>query len=85
MRVTKATPDERTAYRAGELYGWMKVDGMRCAVERCEGQRGDGDPMYEVRAPEGKVFNGWMTRGVYGTSLSHLTNRVSGAQLVESP
>jgi hypothetical protein len=59
VRIIKASSEEKSEYLKQKpvypLYGWVTVDGHRCAIEdlRCWPKE---DPQYEVMAPTGHHF-----------------------------
>ncbi len=80
MRVTKATPEQKSAYAATKpvypLYGFVTVDGRKCAVESLVG---DPDLKYEVMAPEGYRFAGEETHTLLCIDMADLRGRLAGA------
>lgn len=57
--ITKATFNEKRSYHGlHPLYGWIIIDGHRCAIEDLRGAGPKDDPAYEVLAPAGMKFDG---------------------------
>lgn len=82
MKVIKATDAERAAYATTRpvypLYGYITVDGRRCAVEDLRGSWSAPDPVYETLAPTGFRWSGGEgTRSQLCHSLRDVAARAS--------
>jgi hypothetical protein len=85
-KVIKATDAERAEYaKSGPvypLYGFIKHDGHRCAVEDLHGSWSAPDPVYEVMAPKGMHFIHSYCHSLLATSLRDVAQRLGGEKLV---
>lgn len=88
MRYTRATAEEKQAYSAQTprpcypLAGWVRIDGHRCAVERCANFGSRDDPTLEVICPKGMHIAWEELHTVLCDSIKDISERLDGAELV---
>lgn len=84
MRIIKATASEKAEYaKTGPvypLYGFIRVDGQRCAVEDLRGKWSRPDPVWEVVAPAGYRFAVEGLHSMLGEDHRELLDRVVGLE-----
>ena len=78
-KVCKATEQDKAEYRGlYRLYGWVTVNGTRCAIEWLNEQEG---PKFEVMAPRGFHFRNEGLHSLLCCSMADLRGRVNGETL----
>jgi hypothetical protein len=84
-RPRRATQEEKVAYLATPprkvypLWGWVKIEGHRCPIEFPN--EGEGNPKYEIMAPEGFHFMYDETHSLLCYDMKDVVARSSGAVL----
>lgn len=86
-RIIIATAEERAAYRADRrhlypLHGWVDAPledsrselTVRCALEDLRGHWSKPDPVWELRAPDGYIFDEG-THGLLGDTQARVLER----------
>lgn len=85
--IRKATAQEKSDYLKTKpvypLYGYVTIDGHKCAIEDLRGCRGEGDPRYELMAPQYMVFSCHDLHSILCFDVADLRDQVRYATLAE--
>lgn len=84
MKIRKATDNEKRDYEAARpvypLYGFVQVGPHSCAIEFPN--EGDGNPTYEIMAPDGLRFFPDDTHTLLCDTLEDVRTRAGGNELI---